>query len=1106
MTDIQMPSSILNYKSYDPYLELPNSHSHRKYDLVFFPSGLRCLLISDSSSHMVAASMTVGCGSFNDPDEIHGLAHLCEHLIVLGGPQKRLRQVVSNSGGLINAYTGSDQTSFAFEISSYVKVDPNKDEFILDSMLPIFATYFSKLKYQTASISSEIKAVHEEQMLNTSNKEKMLWHGLRLLASKNHPFSRFATGNSSTLSKAPIKMLKSKLALYHSQNFLPGNMALVIKGPQSINHLKKVAVKNFSTIYDMPSKRQLQCSDFSGNPKYRKVFDFSQENVLFIKCEESPRIRLCFPMTHDDEVVPIASQTMLYNIIGNESVDSLCYVLKKKTQFAENVFVHTQEISKENNVLFIDIEATNHGMKRVLLVLNIVLNFIEKTLLEIPNSELDSVIKEYQVVEKIQFQNKKIPSSLLEEIVSYSEFLEQHENHFESMIKGYIEEKTPDSKEIKRILGNFLCREKLILQIMDANFTSQYQFSDSQVNVSKDEYFGFEYGKIKYDFSELPKDQEINPKVSMPIGDLSKKISPLLESKPQQHLTKYRDLKTTKEIPQIWCSEENLEIWTHKLGNSGEVEVSVHIKFAEVFADAATLVALEIMASIVGEKLQFMLYNLETLGCTWGIYVNVNGEPSLMITASGPRELASQVLSLMFLEVVSCLGSMGKCSYQELKRARVLLRRTYEEYVNSSGVKLVFVLASMIFDEGLVSPQERIKALELIDIESISLLGNHILTSQTIISTLISGDITDKGLTEIREKCKMIPSQSPKKVCLHPESSYLIPTGESYLLEIKGPPGDPLTVVYYYIQIGERSNLRNFTMARLVELVISAFAFDDLRMKRNLAYGVFTGMRMFKKTFGIHITVPTGQHSCEFIVEQIEEFLTSLEQTVDGLSPAQFQKLVSDLVDSVEEPAGEDAATSNLFFNLQPVNGSSSQGDEDEHQLHWNNMEQILNKTYNYGGKGCQERLDTEVLEKVTLEKFCRFFHLKVGVNSPSRSAVAICKKADEISREKKVQFISKILLEKLQEANLPISEELLVEELELCEDLENLKDLDLERHFTGIGPKIRYQKFRVKLKLGGMLKKYGTRQARGSGSENSKTRKAFKKLEDIQRKCTLVR
>ncbi|QBM86218.1 protease AXL1 [Metschnikowia aff. pulcherrima] len=1094
-----MSSSIFNYRTTDPCLELPDSRAHRDYEIVVFPTGLRCLLISDSSSHNVAASMTVGSGSFDDPLEINGLAHLCEHLVVLGGPQTRLRQVVTNSGGSMNAYTGSDQTSFAFEISSHAKEDKHEDLFILDSLLPILASYAQKMKFVPACINNEIKSVHEEHLLNTSNMDKILWHGLRLLALDQHPFSRFATGNSATLSKVSAKTLISELSYYHASQFVHENMAVVIKGPQSVNHLRKVALNSF--FKDASSEENANSGSKRTVSKKGAIFDFSQENLLVIKDGDTQRIRICFPMFSEHEAVPTSTQTLLCNLIGNESVDSLCYHLLKTTQYAENVFVHTQEICRDHHLLFIDIGTTKQGMKRVLTVIQMVFHFLENVLLEMPDSELDSIIDEYSLVEQVQFKNRKIPTSLLDEIVSCSEYLQSHKHSLAHIFKNGNFHEIGNSPEIKKTVERYMCRERALIQIVDASFTNLHQFSKINPDIVKDPYFGFEYAKLCYDFSKLPEQPALQPKICHPLGTLRTVAYSLLESRPQQMTTKYRHLKLAESPPQLWCSEDNIQVWTHAQGEGAEV--TAHICFKGVSADAENLVGIEILASIVGKKLQFSLYNLVSLGCSWGLYVNVNGAPSIMVSASGPEVLACNVLKMIMNELVTCLESIADCSYQDIKQARVLLRRTYEEYANSGGVKLVFVMASMLFDEGLISPADRIKALELIDTDRVTLLATQMLASHCFTSVFVSGNVSENTLLNVREHCTWTSCHGPINTPNHPISGYVLPAGKSYELAIKGPPGDALAVVYYYIQMGERSDLKTYAMAKLAESVLSALAFDELRMKRNLGYGIFTGMRMFKKTFGLQITIPTGQHSCEYVVEQIEEFLVILEKSVTRISDLEFLKLKQNLLDTVDEPAGDDAA-SNMFANLQPVHGSDGYGDDETHKLHWNNMEQVLNNTYNFGGKACEERLDTVFLKNLSLKDFGRFFHMRICSRSLLRSVLVMCKKAEEMPRNQKVQILAKILLERLHESGLILPEESLVKELEMCRDLDTLKDLSLERHFTGLGQAMKYKAFKLKLKVGGVLQKFAARLAQPKYNYGA-VRETFYAIEDIQRKCHLV-
>lgn len=53
----------------------------REYRGVILSNGLRVMLISDPSTDLSAASLSVACGSYLDPPELPGLAHYVEHMV-----------------------------------------------------------------------------------------------------------------------------------------------------------------------------------------------------------------------------------------------------------------------------------------------------------------------------------------------------------------------------------------------------------------------------------------------------------------------------------------------------------------------------------------------------------------------------------------------------------------------------------------------------------------------------------------------------------------------------------------------------------------------------------------------------------------------------------------------------------------------------------------------------------------------------------------------------------------------------------------------------------------------------------------------------------------
>jgi insulysin len=110
--------------------------------------------------------MFVGSGSLNDPPEIEGMAHFCEHMLFLGSekyPEANYYQAfISEHGGDSNAATGEEYTYF------YHNVNPDNFEESLD----IFSRFFVDPLFNEELAQKEISAIESEFQLNL-NEEAM---------------------------------------------------------------------------------------------------------------------------------------------------------------------------------------------------------------------------------------------------------------------------------------------------------------------------------------------------------------------------------------------------------------------------------------------------------------------------------------------------------------------------------------------------------------------------------------------------------------------------------------------------------------------------------------------------------------------------------------------------------------------------------------------------------------------------------------------------------------------------------------------------------------------------------------------------------------------
>ena len=182
----------------------------RLYKTLVLPNQLRVLLISDPQATEAAAAMDVNAGSFNDPIEVDGLAHFCEHMLFLGTKkypdESEYSNYLSTNGGYDNAYTSSQNTNYYFSV--------NTD--MLEGALDRFAQFFIAPLFTANSTYGEINAVNSEYDKDLNDPGWKQWQLLKSVSNPQHPFSRFNIGSIGTLNRTDIR---EQLFKYYNNSY-----------------------------------------------------------------------------------------------------------------------------------------------------------------------------------------------------------------------------------------------------------------------------------------------------------------------------------------------------------------------------------------------------------------------------------------------------------------------------------------------------------------------------------------------------------------------------------------------------------------------------------------------------------------------------------------------------------------------------------------------------------------------------------------------------------------------------------------------------------------------------------------------------------------------
>jgi len=107
-------------------------------------------------SDMFAMSLCVRIGSFSDPVDAQGLAHLLEHMVLMGSERypadNHFDRFLSRSSGYSNAETGCEYTNFHFEVPMAYSLEASD----------IFSNLFQAPKLAKESINKEKQVVDSE--------------------------------------------------------------------------------------------------------------------------------------------------------------------------------------------------------------------------------------------------------------------------------------------------------------------------------------------------------------------------------------------------------------------------------------------------------------------------------------------------------------------------------------------------------------------------------------------------------------------------------------------------------------------------------------------------------------------------------------------------------------------------------------------------------------------------------------------------------------------------------------------------------------------------------------------------------------------------------
>ncbi|KAG7663824.1 AXL1 [[Candida] subhashii] len=1059
----------------------PLSDLNKLYKHIILKNGLSTLLVSDPSLKVAACSMCVKSGSHCDPDEVPGLAHFCEHMVFMGTAEypapNELLKCINALGGNGNAFTTGDRTCFFYEIPIN-KAEIN-NELGFNYSLKVFSTFFNSPLFNEAYMDMEINSVNHEHELNLVNNSKILYHGFRLLADKDHPFHRFATGTKETLKSSKYVKIKTEIVKYFQMNYYAENMTLVLKGPQSLNQLQKLAIANFSNIrqYDQLESKLMISSILPD--RNQEIFK-NTNKVLFIQQNQTSKVRLIIPIFG---VSNKFFESVWCNLLGDESKGSVCHYLKEIKQYTLNMFVFTQELSYTNRVLVIDAKLTRKGESNLGLIIETIFEFINQ-LMAHDVETLTTVLREYSRIFKFNAYFRQNDSTPMDEASELSIDLHDRQKRIEDIVLGDAYHFAGDARNFKHATRYVFDIKKLNVIVVGTEPKSVQTITfPTMSNLKKDPYYQFSYQifDLKFQlrnifpsFSLLERNEylhftheELDKYLEESIHNKSSFINAYI---PQDSIPKLLDYSNYHEI---WIAQTPK--WPIR------IITSFQICFASVECNPINAIGMEILTELMANELTPEFYHSELAMDSWALCPNYGMVPSLSVYVCGPKhgfryfiEMFLQKIKIFLEEKIHTIG------YKKFTGARLKLLDTYNTMERKDSIKQAIAISILMLEEGIVSLQDRIEALELIDADDIADLANKISEDTKKVKILISGNIDEEFALDISRSVNRITSHLKiymQKIEFQDSNSIILRPGRNYTITQENPnEKDTSDVVYHYIQLGLRKDEKSRTIASFLSFLLSQAASFILRTKKQLGYIVLSGMRYNKQTLGVYICVSSGSFDYCEVMKEIENLLFEWELQLINMSQEEINKQIDSFIQALDEKE-PDRIPANVLYAMPPARNSDnfSQGDEDytHHQDFW---EKILTKNHRFTGQKGNESIDRNMLRSTTTEEIVSFFRKYISIKSTEKSSLTIFISSQSGREHRKVEEAKETIQELLDEKGYTLTD---IQITMLLKEYENNVNMAV-KHLQKCG-------YKISVKHVGRVSKLITKLARGSQMDNTR-------------------
>ncbi|KAH9950182.1 insulin-degrading enzyme [Amylocystis lapponica] len=919
----------------------------RDYRLIELDNGLRAMLVHDAKTDKAAASLNVAVGHLNDPDDMPGLAHFCEHLLFMGTEQypgeNEYQEFLTKNNGYSNAFTGASNTNYYFSVSTNA----------LPGALSRFAAFFHCPLFAPSCTSRELNAVDSEHKKNQQSDSWRISQVNKHLSKEGHAWRKFGTGNKESLSKVgrelkargllgsngngnghtngPVSgVIKSadgsfapppasslvpssvpsvnstsselegdggvvgretrrRLVEWWSKEYCAGRMRLCIIGKESLDDMADMVAKLFSPVKNRGQVPLPMIIEHPFGPNEIGTMVSVQTIMSFYVLD------VLFPLDYQHRHWRYEPGGFLAHFLGHEGPGSLHSYLKNKG-WITTLDAGPQNLGRGFAMMKVTLQLTKEGFENYRAGMLAVFKYL--SLLRSSSfpawyqRELSTICAtRFRFAEKYSPDNYAIRVTQMlaypvppERILSAPQLVEEWDEH---------DPANSGEHEVHETLeGLRVGKGRVVLM---AKVDEHERVRGNVAEWETEPWYGTSYRVEKLDADFLAQAESPNdiPELYLPGPNkfipTNMNVEKCLVDKP---LRRPRLIRETP-LSSLWYKKDD-----YFLVPKAQVMLAIRSPLANASARTATLTHL--FAELVNDSLTEIVYDANLAGLSYYLVGHTDG---LCLILWGYNDKL-HVLARNVLEHANNLHIKA----DRLAVMKEQLKRGLENYFLNGPCGLSDDFGCYLMQERKWTMEEILAEIPSVTVEEVQAQMSGLL-SKINMRMLLLGNMSKDEAVRLMEMAENTLQASPISIPEVLDRTLIFPNASNYVWSRLVPnPNEPNSCLAYYTRVGSALEPRTRVTLALLAQILSEPAFNVLRTREQLGYNVSCSQWASPgdSEIGLRILIQSERDPV-YLEERVEAFLDEMKEKLFKTDEIEFEEQKTGLEHAAREAAKNQA-------------------------------------------------------------------------------------------------------------------------------------------------------------------------------------------------------